>query len=220
MRVLQETPDCLVVEGTTVLAEVGGGCLKMGLMVLCQPVLAFIVFALQTAWAGDPTVAIITVLIGIAVAFLALVLRRKGPGPARRKAATWGARVTTFDAVAGTVTVSDVGTYSLQDVGSAVLDQSDEGGCSVQLRFSNRETVTLSHVYIDEGRVARVLERIQQFLTRLRPQPIPQTVAPVLPPSPSAYEAQTKEEFERALEAMHQETLRRQGEPEDGQLRE
>jgi hypothetical protein len=219
MKVLLETPDCLIVEGTTILAEIRRGCMKIGLVVLCLPVLAFILFALQMAWAGDPTLAIIALLVGAAVACLAFALRQRDPGPARRKASTWGARVTTLDAVAGTVTVSGVGTYSLEDVGSAILDKSDEGGYNVQLGFSNRETVTLSHVYIDESRVAYVLERIQQFLARLRPQPSTQIAAPVLAPPPSVQEAQTKEEFERALEAMRQE-MERQREPGGGQLRE
>jgi hypothetical protein len=211
MKVLLETPERLVVEGTTMLAEVSGGCMKMGLMVLCLPVIAFVLYALTMALAGDPTLAIIALLISAAVACLAFALRRLGRGPARMKASTPGARLTTFDAVAGTVAISGVGAYPLQDVGSAILDQSEESGCyNVQLRFHNREAVMLSHVYIDESRVAHVLERIQQFLARLPPRPSPQPAAPLpAPPPPSVHEAQTKEEFERALEAMRQETERR-----------
>jgi hypothetical protein len=201
MKVLLDTPDCLVVEGTTMLAEVRGGCMKMSLTVLCLPVVAFVVYALKMALAGDSTLAVIALLFSAAVACLAFARRQRGPDPARMRGSTWGPRVTTFDAVAGTVTVSDVGTYSLEDVASAVLDESDEGGCNVQLRFSNRETVTLSHVYIGEARVAHVLERVEQFLARLRPQPSPQAAAPVSAPPPSIEEAQTKEEFERALDA-------------------
>jgi hypothetical protein len=87
MKVLLETPDCLVVEGTTMLAEVRGGCAKMGLMVLCLPVLAFVVYALKTALDGDPTFAIIALLIGVAVACLAFALRQR-PGSVRRKTST------------------------------------------------------------------------------------------------------------------------------------
>ena len=209
MKVLLETPNCLVVEGTTMLAEVRGGCAKMGLMVLCLPVLAFGVYALKTAVDGDPTLAIIALLIGVAVACLAFALRQRGPGPVRRKASTPGARLTTFDAVAGTVTISGVGTYPLEDVGSAILDKSEDSGYNVQLRFHNRDAVMLSHVYIGESRVAHVLERVQQFLARLPPRPSRRPAAPVLAPPPSVQEAQTKEEFERALEVMRQETERR-----------
>jgi hypothetical protein len=220
MKVLLETPDCLVVEGTTMLAEVRGGCTKMGLMVLCLPALAFVLYALQMALAGDPTLAIIALLSSAAVACLAFALRQQGPGPARMKAPTPGARGTTFDVVAGTVAISGIGTYPLQDVSSAILDQSEESGYNVQLRFHNREAVMLSHVYIGEARVAHVLARIQQFLARLPPRPGPPTAAPVLAPPPSVQEAQTKEEFERALEAMRQEVERRRGEPGGREPRE
>jgi hypothetical protein len=213
MKVLLETPDCLVVEGTTMLAEVSGGCAKMGLMVLCLPVLAFVLYALQMALAGDPTLVIIALLLSAAGACLACALRQLDPGPARLKASTPGARRTTFDAVAGTVDISDLGTYPLQDVASALLDPSEESGYNVQLRFSNREAVMLSQVYIGESRVAHVLERIQRFLARLPPRPSPPTAAPVLAPPPSIEDAQTREEFERALEAMRQEMERRQHQP-------
>jgi hypothetical protein len=213
MKVLLETPDFLVVEGTTMLAEVSGGCAKMALLVLCLPALTFVLYALQMALAGDPTLAPIALLLSAAVACLAFSLRQRDPGPARMKASTPGARVTTFDAVAGTVAISNLGTYPLQEVGSALLEQSEESGYNVQLRFANREAVLLSHVYIDEARVAHVLERIQRFLARLPPRPSPPTAAPVLAPSPSVQEAQTREEFERALEALRQETERRQREP-------
>jgi hypothetical protein len=220
MKVLLETPACLVVEGTTMLAEVSGGCLKMSLMVLCLPLLTFVLYALTMALAGDPTLAIIALLSGAAVACLAFALRQRGPGPARRKAATPGARLTTFDAVAGTVAISGIGTYPLQDVSIAMLDQSEEGGYNVQLRFYNREAVLLSPVYIDEARVAHVLERIQQFLARRSPRPSPPPAAPVFAPPPSVQEAQTKEEFERALEAMRQEIKGQQREPGGRQRRE
>src|SRR6516165_8622461 len=167
MKVLLETPDCLVVEGTTIVAEVLGGCAKMGLMVLCLPVLAFVVFALKKAVDGNPTLAIFALLIGVAAACLAFAVRQLGPGPERRRASTPGARVTTFDAVAGTVTISGVGTYPLEDVASALLDESEDSGYNVQLRLHNHDAVMLSHVYIGESRVADVLERIQQFLARL-----------------------------------------------------
>jgi hypothetical protein len=219
MKVLLDTPDCLVVEGTTMLAEVRGGCMKMSLMVLCLPVLTFVLYALATALTGDPTLAIIALLIIAAVACLTFALRQRGRGPARMKAATPGARLTTFDAVAGTVAVAGVGTYPLQDVASAVLDNSEEGGSNVQLRFHDREAVLLSHVYIDEARVAHVLERIERFLARLPPRPRPQTAPPVLAPPPSVHEAQTREEFERALEAMRQQT-ERERESGGGQLGE
>jgi hypothetical protein len=209
MKVLLETPERLEVEGTTVLAEVSGGCAKMGLLVLCLPILTFFLYVLKKALDGDPTLAIITLLISAAVVCLVLALRQRGSGPARRKASTPGARHTTFDAVAGTVEISGIGIYPLQDVGSAILDKSEESCYNVQLRFHNREAVLLSHVYIDESRVAHVLERIQQFLARLPLRPGPQTVTPVSAPLPSVHEAQTKEEFERALEVMRQETERR-----------
>jgi hypothetical protein len=215
MKVLLETPDYLVVEGTTMLAELRGGCAKMSLMVLCLPVFTFVLYALYMALAGDPTLAIIAALIGAAVGCLTFALRQGGPGPAHMKAATPGARLTTFDAVAGTVEISGVGTYPLQEVASATLDTSEESAYNVQLRFRNREAVMLSHVYIGEPRVSQVLERIQRFLARL-PLPGPQAAAPVSAPPPSVHGAQTKEEFELALEAMRQETQRRQREPGSG----
>jgi hypothetical protein len=211
MKVLQETPERLVIGGSTALAWMAGATVKLGLGCLALPLLAFLTYAAQMALTdGDPKPALIAAaIVGVGV-LGAFALRPQRTDPARALAPTPGARVTTFDAVAGVVDISGIGTFPLRDVRCAMLDTPEDcGGCNVTLCFHNREAIPLSHVYTPErGRMEEVVERIERFLARLperRDQP-DRGPAPRQPAGPSVYEAQTKEEFERALEALRRET--------------
>jgi hypothetical protein len=216
MRVLQETPDRLVVEGATVVASMAGAFVKMALMVLALPCLAFAVFSLQMAVTyGELRPGLIVAAVAGTVTCIVLALRTRRADLARGLAPTPGARQTVFDARAGVVNISGVGSFPLQDVRCAFLDSPEDCGCMASLSFYDREAVSLSTVYIpEEDQVQEVVNRIERFLARLPKGPRRPAPAPA-PRQPSVYQAQTKEEFERALQARCQEMEGRQGSSDD-----
>ena len=209
MKVLEETPDRLVVQGTTVVAEMGRACAVMALIPV--GVIALMGLTALARWAvdrGDLSAGVVVAAPAAGVGLLALwLLWPKRAAPPRRSPPTPGARIATFDAVAGVVDITGVGTFPLGRVRGASLENAEDAGDNVAICFYDREAVSLSHVTIgDRQRVQHVVDAIQAFLARPPPRAIEPPPAPVpLPPRPSVQEAQSKEEFEQALAAMRDE---------------
>src|SRR5262249_49183874 len=101
---------------------------------------------------------------------------------------------------------SRVGAFPLSEVSGAGLESEEDAGDNVSIRFYDRDAVLLSHVTLgDRGRVQRVVDAIQAFLARLPQREGDREHAPKpATPRPSVEEAQTKEEFERALAGMRE----------------
>jgi hypothetical protein len=113
MKVLEETPDRLVVQGTTVAAEMGRACGVMALIPV--GLIALMGLTALARWAGDRgdlSAGVVVAAPAAGVGLLALwLLWPKRIAPPRRSPPTPGARIATFDAVAGVVDITGVGTF-------------------------------------------------------------------------------------------------------------
>jgi hypothetical protein len=208
MKILDDTPDRLVVQGTTILAEMSRGCLVLALLPL--GLAALMGMTALTQWgmnSGTLSPWVVLAAPGVAVGLLVFwSLRPKPAVKPRRCQPSPGARVATFDAIAGVVEISGLGTFPLSRVREAVLESDEDAGYNVSLRFHDQRAVSLSQVYIgDRERMQRVVDAIKVFLARLRQHESEmETSLKPIATGPSVQEARTKEEFEQALAATRE----------------